>query len=310
MARWTANDMTDLNEKVAIVTGANSGIGYVAARELARKGATVVLACRSPERGAAALERLQQEVPEADARFIPLDLADLEKVGAFAAQVFGEYDRLDVLVNNAGVMIPPESRTAQGHELQFGVNHLGHFALTGLLLPLIRRTRGARVVNVSSMAHRGGKMAFDDLNWESRSYGAVAAYGQSKLANLLFTSELARRLEDAGVDATSVAAHPGWTATNLQQHSLLVRLFNPLFGMKPDQGALPTLFAATADEVEANDYIGPGGFMEMSGYPKKVGTNARARSAEDAARLWQLSEEMTGVSFDFAERAPEVRLAS
>jgi NAD(P)-dependent dehydrogenase (short-subunit alcohol dehydrogenase family) len=307
-SKWNVERIGNLSGKVAVVTGANSGIGYAAARDLAAHGARVILACRSPERGQDAVARVREEVPGADVRFEALDLADLDQVRVFAERVIATEERLDLLVNNAGVMVPPQSKTAQGFELQLGVNHFGHFALTGHLLPLITKTPQARIVTVSSLAHRQGKMRFDDLNFES-GYSAWPAYGQSKLANLLFTFELARKLEAAGHDTKAVAAHPGWTATNLQQHSLAARVFNPIFAMTTDQGALPTLYAATAHDVDSGDYIGPDGFYEMRGHPKKVGSTPRAHNRDDAAQLWELSEELTGVSFGL-EGAPAQRLAS
>lgn len=282
---------------MAIVTGANSGIGFETARELARRGAGVVLACRSEERGAEAKQRIEAGLPDADVRVRKLDLADLDQVSEFAAALRAESDRLDLLINNAGVMIPPEGRTKQGSELQFGINHIGHFALTGRLLDLLLATPGARVVTVSSQAHRQGQLDFDDLDFE-RGYQAAAAYAQSKLANLLFTFELDRRLSAAGADVTAAAAHPGWTVTNLQRHSRLIRLLNPIFGMNQAKGALPTLRAATAPDVRGGDYFGPGGFYEMRGYPERVGTSDAARSEEDAARLWAVSEKRTGVTYE------------
>jgi NAD(P)-dependent dehydrogenase (short-subunit alcohol dehydrogenase family) len=295
---WTSVDIPDQNGRVAIVTGANSGIGFESARELARKGASVVLACRSEGRGNDAEEKIQAELPDAVVRVMKLDLADLDQVRELAAAFRAEFDRLNLLINNAGVMIPPEGRTEQGSELQFGINHIGHFALTGLLLDLLIATPGARVVTVSSQAHRQGKMDFDDLDFERRGYQAAAAYGQSKLANLLFTFELDRRLTAAGADITAAAAHPGWTVTNLQRHSRLIRMLNPIFGMNQAKGALPTLRAATGPDVRGGDYFGPGGFYEMRGYPKRVGTSRGAESKEDAARLWAVSEERTGVTYD------------
>jgi NAD(P)-dependent dehydrogenase (short-subunit alcohol dehydrogenase family) len=294
--RWTERDIPDQTGRVAIVTGANTGIGYETARALARKGADVTLACRSREKGEAAASRIGAGHPKVRAVFQALDLADLESVRLFADDFRKTHDRLDLLVNNAGVMVPPESRTKQGFELQLGVNHLGHFALTRGLLDLLKATPGARVVSVSSMAHRMGRMDFDDLHFTRRGYDAWAAYGQSKLANLLFTFELQRRLEAEGVDVIAAAAHPGWTGTDLQRHSWYARLLNPLLGMSPAQGALPTLRAATDPDVRGGDYYGPHGFQEMRGHPVRVGTTEAAKSVEDAARLWELSEELTGAS--------------
>jgi NAD(P)-dependent dehydrogenase (short-subunit alcohol dehydrogenase family) len=293
MTKWNQDQIPAQNGRVAIVTGANSGIGFETAKALAEKGAEVILACRSEQRGLDALERIRAAHPEAKLRFLALDLADLDQVSAFAERFRSHYDRLDLLINNAGVMVPPtRAETAQGFELQFGVNHLGHFALTGHLVEVLERTEGARVVNVSSMAHRGGKMRWDDLQWE-KSYQRWPSYGQSKLANLLFTLELGKRLEGTGVTVT--AAHPGWTATNLQKDSLSARIFNPVVAMPPAQGALPTLYAAIA--AEDGEYIGPHGLMEVRGYPAIAGRSARSRDEADAERLWDISEEMTGVRF-------------
>ena len=297
---WSPTDIPNQQGRVAIVTGANSGIGLETARELARKGAHVVLACRSEARGQAALDDILSENSSAEIEFMALDLADLEQVRQFATAFKNRFDRLDLLINNAGVMIPPATKTKQGFELQFGVNHIGHFALTGLLLESLIATDDARVVNVSSIAHRTGRMDFDDLDFDARGYRASAAYGQSKLANLLFTAEFARKVEAAGADLLVAAAHPGWTQTNLQKHSGLFRAFNPIMGMKPIGGALPTLRAATGSDVEPADYFGPSRFFEMWGPPEKVGRAAAARNQADAERLWEISEQRCGVEFDFA----------
>jgi NAD(P)-dependent dehydrogenase (short-subunit alcohol dehydrogenase family) len=293
--KWTRDDIPDQTGRIAIVTGANTGIGYETARALAHEGAHVTLACRSQEKGEAATARIAAEQPRGRVSFAALDLADLESVRHLADDFTSTHERLDLLVNNAGVMVPPESRTRQGFEMQFGVNHLGHFTLTTRLLDLLRATPGARVVTVSSAAHRMGTINFDDLDFTARGYDPWAAYGQSKLANLLFTFELQRRLEVEGADVVAVAAHPGWTGTDLQRHAWYMRLFNTLVAMPPAQGALPTLRAATAPDVQGGDYYGPHGIKEMRGYPVRVGTTEAARSAEDAARLWQVSEELTGV---------------
>ncbi len=300
---WSQSNIPDQGGRVAIVTGANSGIGLETARELARKGAHVVLACRSQARADEAISDIRSSLPEAKIEFLALDLADLDQVRIFAASVRERFDRLDLLINNAGVMIPPASKTKQGYELQFGVNHIGHFALTGMLLDLLITTDGARVVNVSSTAHRFGRMNSDDLDFDARGYNASAAYGQSKLANLLFTSELARKTAEAEAKVLVAAAHPGWTQTNLQQHSTLFQRLNPFFGMQPIGGALPTLRAATASDVEAGDYFGPSRFFEMWGAPKKVGRAKAADSREDAQRLWEVSERLSGVKFEFGRAA-------
>jgi len=296
---WSQRDIPDQSGRVAIVTGANSGIGLETARELARKGAHVVLACRSRARADDAIEQIRSDVGDAQIEFMALDLADLEQVRAFAASVRERFDRVDLLINNAGVMVPPASKTKQGFELQFGVNHLGHFALTGLLLDRLLGAGGARIVNVSSTGHRIGRMNFEDLDFDARGYNASAAYAQSKLANLLFTSELARRLSAAGADVLAAAAHPGWTQTNLQKHSKLFHFLNPFFGMQPIGGALPTLRAATGTDVEPDDYFGPSRLFETTGPPKKVGRSKAAKSRADAETLWEVSEQRTGVKFAF-----------
>lgn len=301
---WTTDDIPDQSGKVAIVTGANSGIGYEAARALAHKGATVILACRSAAKGQAAARQIEKEAPKGTAVFMSLDLSDLASVAEFVEAFNGRYDRLDMLINNAGVMIPPYGTTADGFEQQFGVNHLGHFALTGRLLDLLRRTPQSRIVTVSSMMHLRGKIKFADLNSE-KSYNRSAAYGQSKLANLLFTYELQRKLAAAGADIIAVAAHPGWAATNLQKHSGLVNYMNRFLAQSAAMGALPTLRAATAPDVRGGEYYGPGRRFGAVGYPKKVQSNGRSHDEATAARLWTISEELTGVYYNFA-RLPEV----
>jgi NAD(P)-dependent dehydrogenase (short-subunit alcohol dehydrogenase family) len=297
MAKWTQADIPTQTGKLALITGSNSGIGFEAARMLAERGATVVLACRGASKADEARAKILAVHPSADIVVMPLDLADLDSVREFAQSFTARFDRLDRLINNAGVMMPPASTTKQGFELQFGVNHLGHFALTGLLLDHLERTPGARVVNVSSQAHRGGRIDFDDVDFQTRRYDRMAAYNQSKLANLLFTFEAARRFAAAGIDVLVAAAHPGWTRTNLQQHWGIANLLNPLFGMPPAKGALPTMRAATDPDVQPGDYFGPRGVYQFWGYPKRVGTTKRARNEADAARLWELSELRTGVRY-------------
>ena len=297
MSTWTFESIPSQSGRTAIVTGANSGIGFEAARQLALKGARVVLACRSPERAQAALDRILSEQPDAMVSVEQLDLSDLENVADYAARFQGAHEGLDLLILNAGVMVPPASKTAQGFELQFGVNHLGHFALTGHLLPLLQRTPGARVVTVSSLAALRGDMVFDDLQWERRGYQPWPAYGQSKLANLLFTRELQRRLDLAGVDVKATAAHPGWTATDLQRTAPLYRILNPILAMKPPQGALPTLRAATDPHASGGDYFGPDGFMQARGNPVRVEMVDAAKDPTSGSRLWEISEELTEVRY-------------
>jgi NAD(P)-dependent dehydrogenase (short-subunit alcohol dehydrogenase family) len=303
--KWTAGDIPSQMGRTAIVTGANSGLGLETARELARAGADVVLGCRSPQRGESALSDIRATVPDARVELAELDLASLASVRAFAARFTAGGRKLDLLINNAGVMAPPRRLTTDNFEMQFGTNHLGHFALTGLLVGSMEGRPDARVVNVSSGAHRSGRIAFDDLQGE-RGYGRWRAYGQSKLANLLFTFELERRLRAAGSGIISVAAHPGWAATNLQAGSVpsylapLMSGANMLFAQSAAMGALPTLYAATQPGLAGGSYIGPDGLFEGRGHPKKVGASIAAQDEETARRLWAVSEELTGVRFAFA----------
>ncbi|MCO8271469.1 oxidoreductase [Actinoplanes sp. TRM 88003] len=277
-----------MSGRTVVITGANSGIGKVAARVLAQRGARVVLAVRDVAKGQAAAGSMRGDLEVRE-----LDLADLRSVRAFTAEFT---EPIDLLINNAGVMWPPLTRTVDGFELQFGTNHLGHFALTNLLLPQIR----GRVVTVSSGGHRAGTIAFDDLQWEKRPYKPMAAYGQSKLANLLFTAELQRRLTEAGSPVIATAAHPGLASTNLfrstGRFARLERWVLSLFAQSEDDGALPTLFAAVA-AVPGDSYAGPSGFLEGRGAPKLVGRSKEARDPGVARRLWTVSEELTGVTF-------------
>ncbi len=294
--KWTTDNIPDLTGKIAIVTGANSGIGYETALVLAQKSATLVMACRNLDKANQAAEQIRATNPAGTVDTMQLDLGDLDSVKAFASAFLETYDRLDLLINNAGIMVPPYGKTAQGFETQFGVNHLGHFTLTGLLLERLLQTPQARVITVSSIAHRFGQIDFDDLNWEN-GYKPNPAYGQSKLANLLFTYELQRKLAAAGKDTISVAAHPGWTETNLQQHSGFARFLNPFFAQNTSMGALPTLMAATDSSVNGGEYFGPSGFLEMNGYPKKVPSTDRSHDQAVADKLWRVSEELTGISY-------------
>jgi NAD(P)-dependent dehydrogenase (short-subunit alcohol dehydrogenase family) len=304
MTSWTADSIPDQTGRTAVVTGANSGLGYVTARELARHGARVVLAVRNETRGAAALAKLTAELPDATVEQRQLDLADLDSVRAFAA---GIDMPVDVLVNNAGVMMPPRSLTKQGFESQFGGNHLGHFALTGLLLDRLRAGSAARVVTVSSTLHRRGSIHFDDLTGERR-YTPTGYYSQSKFANVLFALELDRRLRAGGVPIVSVLAHPGYAATNLQSTGptgivkQLLKLGNRLMAQSMDMGALPQLYAATAASVESGQFLGPDGRGESRGHPTVVLPVESATDPETARRLWELSEELTGVRYDLPVR--------
>ncbi len=303
---WTAADMPDLAGKTILVTGANSGIGFEAAKAFGGRGADVVLACRSAEKGERARAAIVAEHPRAAVEVMPLDLASLASVRSFAESFSSRRDRLDVLCNNAGVMALPRRETADGFEMQIGTNHLGHFALTGLLLPRLLGTPGARVVNQSSGAHRFGRMNFDDLQ-SKRGYGRWSAYGQSKLANLLFTFELQRRLAKQGAGTFAVACHPGYSATELQFAAprmdgswLMETVFalgNRVLAQDAAAGALPMLYAATAADVRGGEYIGPDGLGELWGAPTRVDPSARAQESEAAARLWSISEELTGLRY-------------
>lgn len=299
---WTANDIPDLTGKTAIVTGANSGIGYETAKALAKKGAAVMMACRNLEKAQAAAREIGRADPHAQVEIIQLDLADLSSVRKFAETFKTRYAALDLLINNAGVMVPPFTRTVDGFELQFGANHLGHFALTGLLLDRLLGTPSARVVNLSSTMHYFGAINFNNLNAE-KNYSAAGAYAQSKLAALLFTLELNRHFVEIGADTIAAAAHPGWTVTGLQKG--LMHSVSRVIGQQPAMGALPTLRAATDANVERNDYYGPGSWMEMRGYPRKVGAIRAASDAVVAKRLWDVSEELTGIRYAWPALLPK-----
>ncbi|MHA1549241.1 MAG: oxidoreductase [Alphaproteobacteria bacterium] len=296
--------MRDQSGRVAIVTGANSGLGYVTALALARGGASVVATARSPGRGKEAVARMVSEQPSGEISFAHLDLADLGSIRAFADWFTARYQRLDLLINNAGVMIPPgRHETRDGFELQIGVNHFGHFALTGLLVERLLANAGARVVTVTSHAHWMGRIDLEDLNFHTRRYSRMRAYAQSKLANLLFTYELQRRFEAIGAPTLSLAAHPGWSNTNLQRHAWVLRTLNPVMGQPPAQGALPSLHAATAPDVRGADYFGPDGWFQMHGYPRLVTAASAASDPQMAAQLWDISADSVGVDFN-ALRSP------
>ncbi len=293
---WTAENIPNQKGKIVIVTGSSSGIGYEAAKELANKNAKVIIAIRNLEKGGNAEAKIKVQNPNADVEVMKIDLADLESVKSFVSTFKQKYSQLDLLINNAGVMIPPYSKTKDGFELQFGTNHLGHFALTLQLLDLLRTTKNSRIVNIASNAHKYGKLNFDDLNWEKRKYRAMRAYGDSKIANLYFTKELAMKLKDENIIVA--AAHPGWTATDLQRHSSLFEFMNEIFAMKTKQGALPTLRAAIDENTQNGDYYGPNGWQGWRGYPVKVDTNKLAKDKSIAERLWKVSEDLTGIRFN------------
>ena len=298
--KWTADEIPDQDGTVAIVTGANSGLGRVVALELARHGAQVLLACRSVEKGKAAAAEILAVAGGNAPRVQQLDLGSLASVRRFAEELSGR--RVDLLINNAGIMMTPRRTTSDGFELQLGTNHLGHFALTGLLLDALERSESARIVTLCSNEHKGGRIDFDDLQQEL-GYSPRGSYQRSKLANAVFAIELDRRLRAAGSPAISVFAHPGYSATNLQSSGptgaakAVMAITNRVLAQSPERGALPTLYAATAPGVEGGDYYGPDGFGEMRGFPKRVEAISDARDPEIGSRLWQASEELTGVRY-------------
>ncbi len=308
MAHWSPQDLPRLDNRCAIVTGANSGLGYYTARALAAAGAEVILACRNAERGEAARAKLAAELPQARLQLQTLDLADLDSVAAFAQSIAAEREAIDILCNNAGVMALPLRRTAQGFEMQIGTNHLGHFALTGRLLPLLNAAPAGRIVNTASLAHRMTRgMDLDDLNWKHKRYARWDAYGKSKLANLLFTFELERRLRSHGQTAIAVAAHPGYAATHLQAAGpemsgsrlslLAMNAANAIFAQSAEQGAEPQIYAAAMPEVRGGDYWGPDGLRELRGHPRRVRGRRAAYDTDVSARLWDVSESLTGVAY-------------
>jgi len=302
---WTTENIPDLTGKIIIVTGGNSGLGYESVKAFAAKGAEVVLASRSLEKGEEAKNEILQALPDAKIQVLELDLGDLKSIRSFASTVKQQFSKLDVLLNNAGIMMTPYFTTKDGFEGQNGVNHLGHFALTGWLMDLILKTKGARIVNVSSGAHKRGEMDFSNLLFENgRDYAPMKAYGRSKLANLLFTYELQRKLKAAKADAIAVAAHPGVATTNLARYvegKFLFKVLSPLFKlMAQDQamGALPQIRASVDPAVKGSDYYGPDGRHEYKGYPVVVPSNEASHNPEDAAKLWEESEKLTGVRFE------------
>jgi NAD(P)-dependent dehydrogenase (short-subunit alcohol dehydrogenase family) len=295
-ARWTTDDVPGQGGRLAVVTGANTGLGFETAQVLAARGASVVLAVRNVEKGKQAAARIAAAAPGATVTVQELDLSSLDSVRAAAAELRAGHPRIDLLICNAGVMYPPKQTTDDGFELQFGTNHLGHFALTGLLLERMLPVPGSRVVTVSSVGHRiQARINFDDLQWE-RSYSRVRAYGQSKLANLMFTYELQRRLSGAGT-TIAVAAHPGFAATELMRHTPVAAVVTPLFSQDAAMGALPVLRAATDPSVLGGQYYGPGGFLGLRGYPELAASSRRSHDEAVQRRLWAVSEELTGVTF-------------
>jgi NAD(P)-dependent dehydrogenase (short-subunit alcohol dehydrogenase family) len=302
---WTAAAMPPQAGKTILVTGANSGVGFQAARELARHGAQVLLGVRDVAKGEAARKRILAESPQAQVAIVPLDMASLASIRGFAGEFVSSGAKLDVLVNNAGVMaLPKREQTADGFERQFGTNHLGHFALTGLLIPALLRAQAPRVVTVASLAHRNGKMEWDNLQSE-KSYSPWDAYNMSKLANILFARELDRRAREAHIKLMSVAVHPGISRTNIFPNgpgtatfkAVMVKLLAPVITQNDEMGALPTLYGATVPDVQGGQYIGPDGMSEMKGYPKVVQPRPQALDEQAGRRLWTASEQSTGVVY-------------
>ncbi len=297
---WTLDQVPQQKGRLAVVTGANIGLGFETAMALVAKNCDLVLACRNMEKAEAAKATIHAKYPKAKVTCMQLDLSSLKSVRAFATAFAEKYSRLDLLINNAGIMMPPYSLSEDGFESQFAANYIGHFALTGQLLPLIVKTPGARIVSLSSMAHRWGNIRFDDPNFKN-GYNKREAYGQSKIACLMFAYEMNRRLQKAGCSTLSVAAHPGVAYTNLTQHMpKFVNLFAPLMGIvlnNATDGALPTLYAALGDDIHGGDYCGPKDMQQMRGAPIKVGSNRASRDEKAAAKLWAMSEVMSGVKF-------------
>ena len=298
---FSLDQMTSQKGKIAIVTGANTGLGYETALGLASKGSKVIMACRNKDKAEKAMADIRKEVSNADLKFIELDLNSLKSVRAFAKAYSEKHDQLDLLINNAGLMIPPLMRTEEGFESQFGVNHLGHFLLTNLLFPTIKKTANARVVSLSSIAHKNGRIHFDDPNWE-QSYSKLDAYNQSKVACLIFAYELQRRLNETESTAISLAAHPGVSDTELGRYvsKALYFLFMPIMSFvthKPKEAAKPTLMAALDPNVIGGDYYGPQGFNDMKGEPGKASSTGYSKKRDVAEKLWALSEELTGEKF-------------
>ena len=306
MAEWTTEQIHDLNGKIFLITGANSGLGFESAKVLASKGGRVIMACRNLEKGGEAVRNIQRYTGGYKPDLRELDLADLKSVERFVAGIRKDYNRIDVLMNNAGIMATPYGKTKQGFEAQIGINHLGHFALTGMLFDRLANRPGSRIVNLSSIASRRGRMNFEDLMGEKR-YRPMEAYRQTKLANLLFTLELDRRIRDHGIGMMALAAHPGIAATNLHKavraNETLKSLYEKIFlKLLPgaEQGARSQLYAATSSDVVSGKYYGPSGWFEFSGSPGEAAIPLQALDQESATRLWAISEQLTGVRFDYS----------
>lgn len=295
--KWKAEDMPDQSGKIAIVTGSNTGTGYHIAHGLASKGAEVIMACRNIKKAEFAKKTIMKDFPNSKISVEYLDLADLETVTNFVKIIENKYSNIDILINNAGVMIPPKSKTKDGLELQFGTNHIGHFALTGHLMAILEKSGDARIITMSSIAHNSGKIDFSDLQSERKRYSKWGSYSQSKLANLLFALELGRRLERNGSSVISLGSHPGWSATDLQRHSLFFQFLNIFFGMSPEKGAAPSLYAATEKEAVNYPYWGVTKHGEMHGWTGRAKIHSKALNKDTAKELWDISCNLSGIDF-------------
>lgn len=294
---WTVQDIPNQKGQVIIITGATSGLGKEASKVLANKNATVIMAVRNTNKAEKVANEIRADFPNAQLDIRHLDLGSLDSIKSFVTDFSKDYKQLDVLINNAGVMACPYSKTADNFEIQMGTNHFGPFALTGLLMPMLKKSTGARIVSTSSIAHRQGNIDFSDINWENRTYKTNKAYSDSKIANLYFTYELSRKLAGKENAPKITAAHPGWTKTDLQKHSLLFRMLNPIFSQGVQDGVLPTLRAAFDPNAQSGDYFGPNKMMEMRGIPVKVSSNNLSQDQMIAEHLWEVSEELTGVNY-------------
>lgn len=294
---WNADNIPSQEGKTVIITGASSGLGKEATKVLAQKQAKVIMAVRNTEKAKKVVEQIVKEVPNAIIEIRSLDLGSLDSIKAFAKEIDNEIEHLDILINNAGVMMCPFSETKDGFEIQMGTNHLGHFALTGLLMPLLKKTNNSRIVATSSIAHKTGNINFEDINWSSRKYNTNKAYSDSKLANLYFMYELVNRLSSDENAPMVTCAHPGWTKTDLDRHSGIASFLGNIVAQKVDMGTLPSLRAATDEEALSGNYFGPKGMFEMRGFPELVKSNEMANNKENAKKLWDLSVQLTGIDY-------------
>jgi len=294
---WNKENIADQSNKIIVITGANSGLGKEATRVLAEKNATIIMAVRNVKKGEVVASEIRTDFPHATIHVHQLDLGSLKSIKSFSENFSNSFDRLDILLNNAGVMACPYSKTEDGFEIQMGTNHLGHFALSGHLMPLLKSTKNSRLVATSSVAHRQGDIDFSDLNWEKRKYKTGKAYGDSKLANLYFAYELAKRQKEDADYPTVTVAHPGWTKTDLDRHSGFIKFLGNMIAQTVQMGTLPSLRAATGDQAKTGDYFGPSRMMELRGNPILVKSNKLSHDAEKAKKLWDLSEELTGVKY-------------